>query len=170
MLELDAGIFRSEAPIHAGGRLVPCLLPGSDLPLECLTVGQPSVQALRRQNSQFELDHVKVAAGLSSATGKAYAHSSLRFDEFEFVDGQLAIRFAIEETDWKCDLSNDECEREERRKPTKGEVASPDGTWAVFTREHNLHVRSLDTGHEHRLTDDGEPWYDYGSRSQISHC
>jgi dipeptidyl aminopeptidase/acylaminoacyl peptidase len=41
------------------------------------------------------------------------------------------------------------------------EVRSPDGRWVAFARDHNLWVRSLETGQEQRLSDDGEPFYGY---------
>ncbi len=43
---------------------------------------------------------------------------------------------------------------------------SPDGREIAFPREHNLYVRSRDGTEEIQLTDDGEPYYDYGTRPE----
>src|SRR5436305_5072254 len=61
MLELDASIFGGEAPVHPSCRPVPCLFPGGDLALERLRVGQPAVQALRRQDCQLDFRRVQPA-------------------------------------------------------------------------------------------------------------
>jgi dipeptidyl aminopeptidase/acylaminoacyl peptidase len=43
-----------------------------------------------------------------------------------------------------------------------GTVLSPDGSLAVFVREHDLWLRQLSDGAERRLTDDGEEYFAYG--------
>src|SRR5579872_127279 len=120
----------------------------------------------KRNVCEPAFDHARLAAAVSSASGKPHAHDQLPFDEFEFVDGQTTIRFMTGEMQWTCDLSSYMCERDDKRRPGKGEVASPDGKWVVSLRDHNLHLHSLDTGEDRPLTEDGEPWYDYGSRSE----
>lgn len=46
------------------------------------------------------------------------------------------------------------------------EVPSPDGRYVAFTEAHNLCVRDVETGEVIRLTDDGEPFYDYASHPE----
>src|SRR5690606_13560315 len=40
---------------------------------------------------------------------------------------------------------------------------SPDGLWQAFTRDHDLYVRSMESGDEIRLTSDGVDGWDYAT-------
>ncbi|HEY5755359.1 MAG TPA: DPP IV N-terminal domain-containing protein [Steroidobacter sp.] len=44
----------------------------------------------------------------------------------------------------------------------EGTVLSPDGSLAVFVREHDLWLRQMSNGAERRLTNDGEEYFAYG--------
>jgi dipeptidyl-peptidase-4 len=44
----------------------------------------------------------------------------------------------------------------------EGSLVSPDGSLAVFVRDHDLWLRRLADGTERRLTDDGEEYFAYG--------
>lgn len=54
-------------------------------------------------------DHVKLAAALSKAAGQEFKADKLPFSEIEFVDDAKAIKFAVAEKTWKCDLTSYEC-------------------------------------------------------------
>jgi dipeptidyl aminopeptidase/acylaminoacyl peptidase len=54
-------------------------------------------------------DHDKLAASLSEAAGKKYQANALPFSFIEFVEGGKAIRFAIGESSWECDLKLYQC-------------------------------------------------------------
>ena len=41
-------------------------------------------------------------------------------------------------------------------------VRSPDDKWEAFTRDHNIWLRSLESGEERAITTDGEAKNDYG--------
>jgi dipeptidyl aminopeptidase/acylaminoacyl peptidase len=59
-------------------------------------------------------DHKKLAAALSKAAGKDFRADRLPFKEVEFVEQSRVVRFKVEDTTWKCDLSTYECSRSER--------------------------------------------------------
>ena len=58
-------------------------------------------------------DHPKLAAALSKAAGATYAAGRLPFDGIEFLDEKKAIRFTVDGTTWKCDLTSYECSKGE---------------------------------------------------------
>ncbi|MEJ2502333.1 MAG: DPP IV N-terminal domain-containing protein [Gemmatimonadota bacterium] len=55
--------------------------------------------------------------------------------------------------------------RDEGRDLPRSFVVSPDGRRAAFTREHDLWVRDLTTGEDHRLTADGSEDYGYATNN-----
>ncbi len=57
---------------------------------------------------------------------------------------------------------------ETNKKILPHEICSPDGDWTVFTKDHNLYLRNLNTKEVKTLTIDGEPYYDYGSQPEAS--
>jgi dipeptidyl aminopeptidase/acylaminoacyl peptidase len=111
-------------------------------------------------------DQVRLAASLSSATGVPYLHTDLPFRAIEFVDGGTAVRFAVGDAWWQCDLETYECIHVEvvpGPMPAEGELPSPDFKWGAFARDHNLFIRPMGGGEERQLTTDGEPYYAYGA-------
>lgn len=112
-------------------------------------------------------DHLRLAASLSLTLGKAFHHQKLPFEKFEFIKEMTAIAFEIEKERWVCDLKSYVLRKEEElKKPAEDELPSPDGKWAAFVKEHNLFVRPLPEGEAIQLTEDGEPYYDYGDRTE----
>ena len=130
-------------------------------------------------NGEFKeaFDHAKVAAAISR-TGKTVTHNTLPFDYFEYLDEKKAIRFLVDDELWKCDLATYELEKQEtdeeflrstmgfgtrgrrqgrgRQRISGDEITSPDGKWVAFVKEHNIYVRSTESGEEIQLTFDGE--------------
>ncbi|MBL4639645.1 MAG: DPP IV N-terminal domain-containing protein, partial [Kordiimonadaceae bacterium] len=49
-----------------------------------------------------------------------------------------------------------------------GDSPSPDGKWAIFTKDHNVYLRSMTDGTVKQLTTDGEENYSYGKISGTS--
>ena len=71
--------------------------------------------------------------------------------------------FTIDDKSFKCDLNTYSIESWElKREINRDSVVSPDGKWAAFVKDYNLYVRSLESGEEIRLTNDGEEKYHYG--------
>ncbi|MCJ7625427.1 MAG: DPP IV N-terminal domain-containing protein, partial [Anaerolineaceae bacterium] len=115
-----------------------------------------------RELHERSFDHVRLAAGLSVASGKQCTHGKLPFDVIDWVDGNR-VRFKVDETYWECDLDTYECcqvEHEKKKKP--GELLSPDEKWAAFRKDFNIYLRNTESGEELQLTEDGEKYFDYG--------
>jgi len=110
-------------------------------------------------------DHEKLARGLSSLTGRKYSAGALPMQRFEFTPGGREIRLQIGGDPIQCDLRRYACFRLPASVVVRpGEVASPDGSWAAFVRDHNLFLRSLHDGREVPLTTDGVADHAYGER------
>lgn len=108
-------------------------------------------------------DHARLAAALSAATGTPYTHQHLPFDQITFTEDGQAIEFDVDDGRWSCNLATYTCRRVGTPEtPAPDELRSPDECWVALTRDHNLYVRSLATGEEAALTEDGEPGYAYG--------
>ena len=116
------------------------------------------------QTRRDAFDHGRLAAALSAAADTSYDPARMPFTTFEFVDDGAALKLDIGATEWRCELAAYTCaERDAAAEFGPAELASPDGTRAVFTRDHNLWVRAAGDEDGTQLTDDGEPYWDYGS-------
>src|SRR3954454_18771190 len=67
-------------------------------------------------------DHSRIAASLSTATGKTYGALDLPFNSFDYVDGDRAIQFVAESATWRCDVAASVC-----RKATPAEMQQGGG-------------------------------------------
>jgi dipeptidyl-peptidase 4 len=110
-------------------------------------------------------DHGALARALSAATGQPADPQRLPFDRFEFVEGGRAIQMQIAAQEWQCALGAACSKVVAPSRP--GEVLSPDGKWAAFRKDHNLWVRSLETGQERALTTDGVEDLSYGGQDDL---
>lgn len=118
-------------------------------------------------------DHHKLAAALSSATGKTYSASMLPFQSLHFSEDGKSISFRASNQQWKAQLSNYTLTKDtviqtgNTRRQTFGrgrnEVLSPDRTKVAFIRNYNLWVRDLKTGKEKQLTTDGIKDFGYAT-------
>jgi dipeptidyl-peptidase 4 len=112
-------------------------------------------------------DHSGVAAALSEAAKEAFEPLRLPFTDFEYVDGEGAIRFRASGRGWRCAVDGSGCRTVEAGvEAPPASVTSPDGRWAAFRRDHDLWVRNLETGDEVRLTTDAEERHGYAADSQ----
>jgi dipeptidyl aminopeptidase/acylaminoacyl peptidase len=118
--------------------------------------------AANRAGAAF--DHAALAAALGQASGKPRDSSALVIDDLQpSADGSVAVTVAGEP--WLCGAGRG-C-----RRATGGpapvradELASPDGQWLAYVRDHDLYLRGRGAGEEIRLTTDGETDHDYGTR------
>jgi len=117
-----------------------------------------------RNTSAPAFDHARLAAALSQARKQEYSASDLPFKEFEFVDGDKAIRFAFDKSQWACTLAKYECKQQTEAEHPNEEL-SPDKRWAAFVKDHNLFLRDTSTGTEVQLTYDGVASWDYATPS-----
>ena len=123
-------------------------------------------------------DQARIAAALSSATGKTYDPNRLPFTQFELAPGGKGIVVRVEGKRWSCDPETGRCDaamddREEStaqnaaarrtRSAQPPVVMSPDGKRAAFVRDWNLWVRDVATGQDTQLTTDGVPDYGYAT-------
>jgi len=112
-------------------------------------------------------DHQRLAAALSQATGRPCQAGQLPFSEIEYSNNGQSVVFDIDVAGasgrWSCELSAYDCMRlGDVPNPPKDKVLSPDGQWEAYTRDHNVWVRSVYSGEERAITDDGEAKNDYG--------
>ncbi|RZQ64596.1 S9 family peptidase [Amycolatopsis suaedae] len=110
-------------------------------------------------------DHDALAAALSEASGTAVEGGRLPFGAIEMVaDG---VEFDAFGSRWR--YAGEALTRVEGHRPVAmGELPSPDGKWVAFRRGHDIWVRSADGAEEFPLTDDGEPYHDYGSNLDVA--
>jgi dipeptidyl aminopeptidase/acylaminoacyl peptidase len=123
-------------------------------------------------------DQQKLAASLSTATGKHYDADMLPFEFFSFLPGDRSILFGADDKQWKCDLKTYQCTEDNQDKMTAPEgalarrglrgnrghdIISPDGTKAAFIKDYNLWVRDVKTKKEAQLTTDGVKDFGYAT-------
>ena len=121
-------------------------------------------------------DHGKLAASLSSATGRSYKASMLPFQYYNNSADGKAIIFRADSKQWKCDLQGYACTVDTTKlldnaqrgqgmgRGNRGlEVISPDGTKAVYIKEYNLFMRDVKSGKITQLTTDGIKDFGYAT-------
>jgi len=157
------------------GRVMPNWLPGDKFWYRILT-SQGSefilVDPAKKTRGQA-FDHQKLAAAISTATGKTYEASKLPFRTFSFSDDLKSISFSADGKSWKCDLQSYQCTPDNamvgqskahtRRRGGDDEVASPDGSQVAYIKDYNLWVRNIKTGKETQLTTDGVKDFGYAT-------
>jgi dipeptidyl aminopeptidase/acylaminoacyl peptidase len=123
--------------------------------------------ARRSRTSVF--DQARLASALASASGGTVDAGRLPFQTFDLAKDGRAITMNVRNRRWTCDLQQYTCAtadsaaaRAGARAPMDGSV-SPDGSRAVFIREHNLWLRDLATGRETQLTTDGIKDFGYAT-------
>ena len=122
-------------------------------------------------------NHTSLAADLSSATGEPVDPSHLPLSEItvtpEGLDGIEKIGFEAFNRSWQFTFNKTNAKLMEMPSPPQpepGESLSPDGKLAAFVRDHNLWVRSTETGEKTQLTFNGTKDYAYAERSEtVSH-
>ena len=110
-------------------------------------------------------DHARLAGALSEAAGDTYDGFDLPFSTFVLDDDGQTIRFDADDHAWICNIETYRCEPAGAgaEGTSRNEVRSPDGTRAVFIRDHNLWVREVATGEQRPLTRDGIEDYGYAT-------
>ncbi|MBS1524444.1 MAG: DPP IV N-terminal domain-containing protein [Bacteroidetes bacterium] len=130
-----------------------------------------------RKTRSDAFNQEKLAASLSSATGKHYTASMLPFYSFWYSEDGKSIIFNADDQQWKCDLASYAVTKDNskaegrgenggilgRRRGVQLEVASPDGTKEAYIKDWNLWVRDVATGKSTQLTTDGVKDYGYAT-------
>ncbi|MEO8369108.1 MAG: DPP IV N-terminal domain-containing protein [Candidatus Solibacter sp.] len=129
-------------------------------------------------------DHVKLAAALSSASGRAYSAAGLPFQDLEFSEDGKEITVQAGGR-WRCTVNGTRCTALEGGAANAGgrggrgggggrggrggpaaaapEVLSPDKKHAAFIRDNNLWERNVATNKETQLTTDGLKDFGYAT-------
>jgi dipeptidyl aminopeptidase/acylaminoacyl peptidase len=119
-------------------------------------------------------DQQRLAAALSTASGKQVETSMLPFQTFTFSPDEKSLLFRANGKKWSCDLTTYACTpdnstlvtpaRSEGRQRRGGdEVLSPDGSRAAFIKEYNLWMRDVKTNELTQLTTDGIKDFGYAT-------
>jgi len=124
-----------------------------------------------KKTGQPAFDHAKLAAALSSATGRPADAAHMPFVDFEFSADGHAISVLVRGKRWRCDLDAYQCAAEGGDQDKSGnqnplralEVLSPDKKRAAFIRDFNLWVRDVATSKETQLTSDGVKDFGYAT-------
>jgi dipeptidyl-peptidase 4 len=108
-------------------------------------------------------DHTGLARALSEVLGE---HGSGKGLPASLTHAQLSndLTHLTGEVDRKsvdCDLKALRCRAFDTPAPAPELLPSPDGRWVALTRDDNLFVREVATGHERQLTTDGAPFYSW---------
>ncbi len=112
-------------------------------------------------------DQQKLAAALSSATGKNYAANTLPFKTIKYVDDGRSISFSASGKQWKADLKTYTITEDQstsiNKSAKENELLSPDGSKAAFIKDYNLWVRDVATNQLTQLTTDGIQYFGYAT-------
>ena len=115
------------------------------------------------RNTQGPLfDHYRLAASMSLANDSSYVPNNLPFDSFRFLRHESAIGFRLGKIQFDCDITSYTCMLVDTLPDTRAFVMSPDSTWEVFARDHDLFMRPRGGGDTTQLTFDGEEFFAYG--------
>ena len=124
--------------------------------------------ARRTRTSAF--DHTRLAAALSSATGGRIDAARLPFQRFEYSKDAREITLTAADRRWTCNLQDYTCAPADAARTADGSyaappnsVASPDGRYAAYIRDHNLWVKDLMTNQDRALTTDGVEDFGYAT-------
>ena len=121
-------------------------------------------------------DQEKLAAALSTATGKSYTASMLPFQTIGFAT-EGDITFQADGKRWKYDNKSNQLSADTSRATSSerqqgqgrgrrgggNEVLSPDGKRAAFIKNYNLWMRNVQTGQQTQLTTDGVKDFGYAT-------
>lgn len=109
-------------------------------------------------------DHQKLAELLGKELNEEVNATDLPISALEYIS-KNELKFKVKNKNFKLDvekyvLSLNE-EKQEERNPM--ERKSPDGKWIAFTKDYNLFLKSVATGHVRQLSHGGVKNYEYAS-------
>ncbi|MFC6224414.1 DPP IV N-terminal domain-containing protein [Hymenobacter artigasi] len=121
-----------------------------------------------RKTRTAAFNQAKLAAALSSATGKTYEAARLPFRTFAFSPDEKTISFAANGKSWKYNVASGQLSPEATpaAKPdanAENEIESPNGQLAAYIKDYNLWVRDTKTNQSTQLTTDGAKDYGYAT-------
>ncbi len=113
-------------------------------------------------------DHQNLAALLAKATDQKIDADKLNVTSYDPKGDTTIIGAMADEKMWLCDLAADVCSEPPKPKIKPGELPSPDGKWALFSKDHNLFLRSIADDSIKQVTSDGHEHYSYGKTAGSS--
>jgi len=120
----------------------------------------------KKRTRKHAFDHDKLAAALSEVSGRRIDPFALPFSRFTFAADGQSIVFSLKSKSYTYHLPSSRFTSEKDSEGTDPlAVSSPDGSRAVFGRDHNLWVREISTGKEIQLTDDGVKDFGYATNN-----
>ncbi|RSK31761.1 S9 family peptidase [Hymenobacter metallilatus] len=120
-----------------------------------------------RKTRTAAFDQAKLAAALSSASGKSYEAGRLPFRSFTYSPDEKTLAFAAAGKAWKYEVASGQLtpDAAPAAPPANAdnEVESPDGKLAAFIKDDNLWVRNTGTNQLTQLTTDGTKDHGYAT-------
>ncbi len=121
--------------------------------------------ARRTRTNAF--DRPRLAQAFAAVTGGRIDFERVPFQWMELAKDGRSVTIRVQGSRWTCDLQLYTCVAQDTaaaapQVPDDASV-SPDGSRAVFIRDHNLWVRDLASGRETQLTTDGVEDFGYAT-------
>ncbi|UOG73611.1 S9 family peptidase [Hymenobacter tibetensis] len=121
-----------------------------------------------RKTRTAAFNHAKLAAALSTASGKTYQASRLPFRDLAFSPDEKSISFAAAGKNWQYDLVSEQLSpatapAAQPSPNAQNEIESPNGQLAAYIKDYNLWVRDTKTNQSTQLTTDGAKDYGYAT-------
>lgn len=113
-------------------------------------------------------DQEEMASQLSESFSRSFNAKDLDLNDFKFDTDRNLFTFHVDSIEFTYNLNGNALIKGDSLDAEKSEpwaVFSPDSTWIVFARTHNLYVMKNDDPDsvEYQLTEDGEKWFSYQS-------
>ena len=165
----ESQLYYNTGALVDNGPITPNWLPGKRFWYRMLTpTGSAFVLVDADKGARTPaFDHQKLAAAITTATGKKYEAGRLPFKTFRYAADEQSIIIKVGGKTYSCGLSNYACAVTAAPTPTqsagKNENTSPDGKKAAFIKDYNLWVRDLATNQQTQLTTDGIKDFGYAT-------
>lgn len=116
---------------------------------------------------EHAFNHTQLAKAISAVVDTTYEALTLPFTQFEFSDDGNSIIFNTHNQKFTCNIQSYDCsaEKSRRQRPDRYSIASPDGKYAAFIRDHNLWIRVVSSKKEIQLTNDGIKDFGYATNN-----
>jgi dipeptidyl-peptidase 4 len=108
-------------------------------------------------------DHAGVVRALAQALGERSSGKALpaSLTHAQLSGDLIHLTGQVDKKSIDCNVKTLQCRAFDTPSPTPELLPSPDGRWAALSRDDNLFVREMATGHERQLTTDGVPFYSW---------
>lgn len=121
---------------------------------------------IEARNQRELFDRQELAGLLSEEFKRPFNATDLDLKDFEYNTDKNLFTFHVDSVEFEWSIRTNNLVKGDSLDPDKSEPWeswSPDSTWVVFAKEHNLYLMSGDTSDttEHQLTTDGERWFSY---------